>query len=71
MAGSLALWRNGSYHFSRWQHWRIPLADLAAASTGELSDPADRCTYAENDPAELASIAAWQDKNRAAFRAVT
>ena len=71
MGGSLSVWRNGTYHFSRWQHWRIPLGAFAATSSGELSDPADRCTYAEADSAELASIAAWQHKNRTPFRALT
>jgi len=69
MAGAYPEWANGYYHYSQWQHWRIPLSAFAAASTGELSAITDRCRYAANDPRELGFIASWAARNRAPFRA--
>lgn len=70
MGGTTAQWRNGTYNYSRWQHWRIPLDRFAAASGNELSNPGDRCTYAIDDPTELSKIAAWQKGNRAGWRSL-
>ena len=69
MSGSYPEWINGHYHFSQWQHWRIPLDAFVVASVGELSQKEDRCTYAASDQAALESIANWANKNRAPFRA--
>jgi len=66
--GSLPLWTGAASYFSCWQHWRIPISDLVAASAGEVTTPTDRCTYAESDPTTLNAIAAWADKNRCPYR---
>ncbi|MCB0778299.1 MAG: hypothetical protein KDC03_01940 [Flavobacteriales bacterium] len=68
MAGSTPQWKAGTYHYSRWQHWEIPLDKLVLASEGELSVEGDRCTYAADDSAELNTISAWKKKNRAPWR---
>ena len=69
MAGSVPEWLNGHYHYSQWQHWRIPLDAFAASSSGELSVAGDRCTYAVGDARALEAIAGWSVRNRAPFRA--
>ena len=64
----LPLWRDTASFYSRWQHWRIPIRDLVAASVGEVTSAADRCTYAADDPAVLRTIAAWAARNRSPYR---
>jgi hypothetical protein len=68
--GSLTWWQDGVFHFSRWQHWKIPVAALVPASHLDAASPGDRCTYARQDAATLSAIAAWQTKNRCSWGAL-
>lgn len=61
-------WMGEETFFSRWQHWRIPLSAIPAASAGDDSEPANRRTYAATRPATLQDIASWYHRNRCAFR---
>lgn len=63
-------WIGETSYFSRWQHWRIPIAALAAASGNEESDATARRTYAVESPATLESMAGWAAKNRASWRPI-
>jgi hypothetical protein len=63
-------WFGEKSYFSRWQHWRIPISCVAAASSSEESSHENRRGYAIKSPRVLASIAAWQTKNRASYRAL-
>ncbi|WP_457653672.1 hypothetical protein [Rhodocaloribacter sp.] len=69
-AGLADKWIGQPTYTSRWQHWRIPLASIEAASRDEESDPVNRRTYARGDAAELERILSWQAKNRCPYRAV-
>lgn len=69
-AGLADKWIGEPSYFSRWQHWQIPVAAVAAASATEESDSTTRRQYATHTPAALQAIAAWQRKNRAQFRAL-
>ena len=62
-------WIGTPSYFSHWQHWRIPLASIVGASSGESSAPADRRRYAVNDRTALDDIRNWQKRNRAPYRA--
>lgn len=68
-AGLADKWIGERSYFSRWQHWQIPIAAVAAASATEESDQTNRRQYAASKPAVLQTIAVWQGKNRAKFRA--
>jgi hypothetical protein len=63
-------WRGQDSYFSRWQHWRIPLQAIPDASKDEESTPVTRRYYAAGSLENLQNIAAWQEDNRQAFRAV-
>lgn len=63
-------WIGTKTHTSRWQHWRIPLASIEAASADEVSSPGDRRRYAGQGDTELRRLLSWQTKNRAGYRAV-
>lgn len=69
-AGLPDKWVGQDTYTSRWQHWRIPLANIEAASSDEESRPTNRRTYAADDPAELERILSWQEKNRNGYRPV-
>jgi hypothetical protein len=63
-------WRTTPTFFSRWQHWRVPLEALVAAT-----DPTDaardvRRQYAPGDGPTLDDIRVWESRNRAAYRSV-
>jgi hypothetical protein len=67
--GRAQKWIGKPSYFSRWQHWRIPLAHFKAVSAREESSPADRRTYAVNDPNTLQAIVKWQTQNWNGYRA--
>lgn len=69
-SGLPALWIGQDSYFSRWQHWRIPVQAVVQASINEQSTPADRRRYAVGNPQALTTIAQWQARNRAPFRAL-
>jgi hypothetical protein len=58
------------HHFSRWQHWWVPLGSIPAATTGEWTAPRTRHTYAEHQPGVLEAIADTRKANRSGFRGV-
>jgi hypothetical protein len=64
-------WKGVPLWYSKWQHWRIPLGDLVAASSIEETAPGNRRLYAHDSPSELAAMAAWVAKNRSRFRSVS
>ena len=63
-------WRGEDSYFSRWQHWRTPISCVAAASGTEESSTQERRAYAADNPDVLATIAGWQNRNRAPYRAL-
>lgn len=54
--------------FSRWQHWRIPVPSVVAASANDPTSAADRRRYAAVDRSALDDIKNWEGRNRAAYR---
>ena len=54
--------------YSRWQHWRIPLDALAAASGEEPSAATARRTYSSWHADTLQELANWASRNRCEFR---
>ena len=69
-AGDVGTWLTDDLHYSRWQHWRIPLAAFASASMNEPSEPGARRTFASGDADALQDLANWATRNRCAFRSV-
>jgi hypothetical protein len=67
-AGLPAKWIGETSYFSRYQHWKIPVAALVAASGDEESTAATRRTYGVGRANILPAIAAWQGKNRCGYR---
>ena len=63
-------WLGEQSYFSRWQHWHIPIAALAASSGTDECEPGNRRRYAVGKPELLQAIASWQAKKRAPFRVV-
>ncbi|QJR37702.1 hypothetical protein [Gemmatimonas groenlandica] len=61
-------WIGTDTYFSRWQHWRIPVASVVAASAGDPTAPANRRRYAASDRSALDDIKNWEGRNRAAYR---
>jgi hypothetical protein len=62
-------WIGETSFFSRFQHWKIPVSAIEAASGNEEAVPANRRRYAAQNPSVLAVIGSWQAKNRCDFRA--
>ena len=67
-AGTAADWATVPAFYSRWQHWRIPLAALVAASAADPGTVDARRTYAAGDADTLQEIANWAWRNRNAYR---
>ncbi|MCC6241427.1 MAG: hypothetical protein IT353_01245 [Gemmatimonadaceae bacterium] len=67
-SGGDASWTATEHWFSRWQHWRIPLAHVEAASAGEATEPLGRRRYAAADRSALDDIKNWEIRNRAPYR---
>ncbi|MCY3702814.1 MAG: hypothetical protein OXG16_09055 [Rhodospirillales bacterium] len=63
-------WIDTPSYTSRWQHWKIPLESVAAASGAEESNPEYRRSYAANDSAVLDEILHWETENRCPYRSV-
>jgi hypothetical protein len=63
-----AEWLAEPVFYSRWQHWRIPLDALAAASTEETSTASARRTYSSWHADTLQELANWASRNRCKFR---
>jgi len=67
-SGRAEQWVGTDTFFSRWQHWRIPLASIVAASADDPASSADRRRYAATDRSALDDIKNWEGRNRAAYR---
>jgi hypothetical protein len=73
-SGRATQWIGADSFFSRWQHWRMPVASVVAAA---VVDPAlnpvlsaDRRRYAATDRSALDDIKNWEGRNRAPYRDV-
>jgi hypothetical protein len=69
-AGEVGGWLTDDVHYSRWQHWRIPLSAFAIASVNDPGDVGTRRFYALGDADTLQDLANWATRNRCAFRGV-
>ena len=67
-AGDAEGWASVPAFYSRWQHWRIPLAALAEASAADPGAPGARRSYAAGDADTMQEIANWAWRNRNAYR---
>lgn len=67
-SGGDTSWRETPVYFSRWQHWRIPMATLLAAVEDDGTTDATRRRYAAEDRTALDDIRSWEKKNRSAYR---
>lgn len=61
-------WIGTDTFFSRWQHWRIPVASVVAALADDPATTANRRRYAATDRSALDDIKNWEGRNRAAYR---
>ncbi|MEO5815957.1 MAG: hypothetical protein ABIT20_11825 [Gemmatimonadaceae bacterium] len=68
--GDVGGWLADDVHYSRWQHWRIPLSALSIASNNDPGDVGNRRSYALGDADTLQDLANWATRNRCAFRGV-
>lgn len=67
-SGRADQWIGTDTFFSRWQHWRLPVASVVAASGDDLTIAATRRRYAATDRSALDDIKNWEGRNRAAYR---
>jgi len=67
-SGGAEQWIGTDTFFSRWQHWRMPIASVVAASAGDPATAATRRRYAATDRSALDDIKNWEGRNRAAYR---
>ena len=68
--GDVGTWLTDDVHYSRWQHWRIPLSAFSIASVNDPGDVGTRRSYALGDADTLQDLANWATRNRCAFRGV-
>ena len=68
--GNIAGWLTDPVHYSRWQHWRIPLAAFATASAEDPGETDARRSYAAGDADTLQDLTNWATRNRCVFREV-
>ncbi|WP_310571091.1 hypothetical protein [Gemmatimonas sp.] len=61
-------WIGTDTFFSCWQHWRIPVASVVAASADDPTTSGNRRRYAAADRSALDDIKNWEGRNRAAYR---
>jgi hypothetical protein len=66
--GNIDGWLTTTMHYSRWQHWRIPLAALAAATSDDPGESGARRSYAAGDADTLQDLTNWATRNRCVFR---
>ena len=69
--GNIESWLTETVHYSRWQHWRMPLASVVAASGEDPGTPGARRSYAAGDADTLQDLLNWASRNRCEFRDVT
>jgi len=68
--GDIGTWLAEDVHYSRWQHWRIPLSAFSIASASDPGEVGARRSYALGDADTLQDLANWATRNRCAFRGV-
>jgi hypothetical protein len=61
-------WIGTDTFFSRWQHWRLPIASVVAAAADDSATAITRRRYAATDRSALDDIKNWEGRNRAAYR---
>lgn len=69
--GNIGGWLTETVHYSRWQHWRMPLAAVVAASADDPGTAGARRSYAAGDADTLQDLLNWASRNRCEFREVT
>lgn len=67
-AGAADGWKGADVFFSRWQHWRIPVAAVDAAIEANAALEAPERRYASHDLPALDDIRVWESHNRAPYR---
>lgn len=67
-SGRADQWIGADTFFSRWQHWRIPVASVVAAAAEDPATAPTRRRYAATDRSALDDIKNWEGRNRAAYR---
>lgn len=67
-ARDVGTWLSEEVQYSRWQHWRMPLAAFADASAEDPGDVGARRSYAAGDADTLQDLLNWASRNRCAFR---
>jgi len=68
--GNIEGWLTEPVHYSRWQHWRVPVSALAAASLEDPGTSGARRSYAAGDADTLQDLSNWASRNRCVFRPV-
>ena len=66
--GNIDGWLTTTMHYSRWQHWHIPLSAIVAASSGDPGEIGARRSYAAGDADTLQDLSNWASRNRCEFR---
>lgn len=66
--GNIGEWLTAPVHYSRWQHWRIPVAALVEASADDPGAVDARRSYAAGDADTLQDLVNWASRNRCEFR---
>ncbi|MBC7670852.1 MAG: hypothetical protein H7247_00400 [Polaromonas sp.] len=69
--GNIEGWLTETVHYSRWQHWRMPLASVVATSGDDPGAVGARRSYAAGDADTLQDLLNWASRNRCEFRDVT
>ena len=69
--GNIAGWLTETVHYSRWQHWRMPVSAVVAASGDDPGTTGARRSYAAGDADTLQDLLNWASRNRCEFRDVT
>ena len=62
-------WISADTFFSHWQHWRMPVASVVAASEHDSATALTRRRYGAQDRTALDEIRGWEKRNRAPYRA--
>lgn len=66
--GNIDGWLTTTMHYSRWQHWRIPITAFVAASGDDPGENGARRSYAAGDADTLQDLTNWATRNRCEFR---
>ena len=68
--GNIGGWLTETVHYSRWQHWRMPLSSVVEASSDDPGTVGARRSYAAGDADTLQDLLNWASRNRCEFRDV-